>query len=209
MPCCTLCKGKTRLYYQDKFRRYLQCHDCNGVMLSPEFYLDAEAEKARYLSHNNDVDDKGYQEFVNPITKSIQQEFFPNSLGLDFGCGTGPVAAKQLQKNGYNINLYDPFFQNYPEHLNLKYDYIICSEVMEHFHSPWKEFVKLNSLLKSGGKLYCKTSLISEEINFKDWYYKNDPTHVFFYSKLSLEWILKNTTFQSLKIEEDLIVFSK
>jgi SAM-dependent methyltransferase len=114
-----------------------------------------------------------------------------------------------LRDNEYDVQEYDPFFANHPEALEKKYDYIACCEVMEHFHTPKKEFELLFNLLKPGGKLYCKTDLFSESKNFDSWGYKNDPTHVFFYHQKSILWIQKNIGFTSVKIDGRLIVFEK
>lgn len=204
---CSLCGGKTSFFDQEKERIFVRCGQCRSALLLPEFYLPADAEEARYRNHNNDVTDVRYQKFVSPITEAVKENFPASAKGLDFGCGTGPVAAVELQKAGYQVNLYDPFFEDHPEALEQKYDFIICCEVMEHFHHPYKEFCRLKNLLNPGGKLYCKTSLFKEEIPFADWYYKNDPTHVFLYSEESLEWIRDNFGFRSLVIESKMIVF--
>ena len=31
-------------------------------------------------------------------------------LGLDYGCGKGPVITEQLKTKGFRVDLYDPFF---------------------------------------------------------------------------------------------------
>lgn len=166
-------------------------------------------EKSRYEMHNNDVNDVRYQAFVSPIVNSILKDFKKTDKGLDFGSGTGPVITKMLRDKNYDVQEYDPFFANHPEALEKKYDYIACCEVMEHFHTPKKEFELLFNLLKPGGKLYCKTDLFSESKNFDSWGYKNDPTHVFFYHQKSILWIQKNIGFTSVKIDGRLIVFEK
>lgn len=178
-------------------------------MLLPEFYIDPTAEKNRYEEHNNDVNDLRYQKFVSPITTAVFASFPNTALGLDYGCGTGPVAAVQLQEQGYKVNLFDPFFENHPQNLQQQYDFIICCEVMEHFFNPHKEFKLLARLLTPGGKLYCKTSLFTNDQDFGPWYYKNDPTHVFLYSPESLEWIKDNFRFKNLQIEPKLLTFEK
>ena len=143
-----------------------------------EFVLDPTAEKSRYDNHNNDVEDKGYQKFVSPITDAILNTYSVDDIGLDFGAGKGPVISKLLKDSNFNIKLYDPFYHNYPKLLDYKYDYIVLCEVMEHFNNPYKEFKKLKSLLKESGSLYCMTSLYNSSIDFKNWYYKNDSTHI-------------------------------
>ena len=202
---CTLCNSQTSLFYKNNNRIYFQCIRCSSVLLHPKFFLSPEKEKERYEEHNNNVEDIGYQKFVSPIVNEILKKFETHHHGLDFGAGTGPVIAKLLQQNGYKIELYDPFFWNDAGKLKLKYDFIACCEVIEHFHNPAKEFKLLRSLLKPGGALFCMTEFIVEAKDFSEWYYKNDLTHVFFYHINALEWIKKNYGFSTLKIKGRLI----
>ncbi len=178
------------------------------MFLEPELRPNPEEEKLRYLHHENDVNDLGYQKFSSPITSAVLRDFTPSDKGLDFGAGTGPVIAKLLTDKQFNISLYDPFFHPEAELLEQRYDYIVCCEVIEHFYSPSKEFALLKRLLKPGGKLYCMTDLYHEEVKFKSWYYKNDPTHVFFYHLQSLEHIKNKFEFSKLSIEGRLITYS-
>ena len=206
---CSLCNCTTRNFEIFQEREYVQCLNCKAVLLTRDFYLSPQEEKFRYRLHNNDIDDPGYREFVRPIVEKIKSKIPASSTGLDFGCGTGPVIASELQKSGYKIELYDPYFQPDKKILEKQYDFIICCEVMEHFHDPLKEFKLLSSLLKPDAKLYCKTVLWNETIDFNGWHYKNDKTHVFFYSKETLLWIRENLGFSHLKIYDDFIVFTR
>jgi len=206
---CILCQCSTKEFWKSKNREFVECTHCGGIQLLPEFYISSKAEEARYLTHNNDIDDTRYQDFVKPVTSRILSDFSSKDSGLDYGCGTGPVITSQLEKEGYDVALYDHYFYPNPKVLNRTYDFIICCEVMEHFYDPKTEFNKLASLLKPGGKLYCKTSLYSEKIDFDNWYYKNDVTHVFFYTEKSLEWIGENLGFSALEIQPEVIVFEK
>ena len=52
------------------------------------------------------------------------------------------------------------------------------------------------------------TELFSSEINFKEWYYKNDETHVVFYSEKTIKWIQQTFNFSEVKMDGRLIVFS-
>src|SRR6056297_1115971 len=179
---CNLCSGISYIFYVFKDIKYYKCSSCKSVFMDPENFLSYEEERKRYEKHNNDVNDLRYQEFVSDIVEKIKQEWNQkNTQGLDFGAGTGPVITKLLSDDGYDIDIYDPIFWDKKNFLNKKYNYIVTCEVIEHFHNPLKEFVLLFSLLKDGGKLYCKSEIYSEDINFENWYYKNDLTHVFFY----------------------------
>ena len=112
-----------------------------------------------------------------------------------------------LRDKGFQIENYDLYFENNPELLTRKYDYISCCEVMEHFHQPYKEIELLKSLLLPKGKLYCKTEVFNNQKPFENWYYKDDFTHVFIYQLKTLEWIKNEFHFSNLIIKEKLIVF--
>tara|TARA_B100000795_G_scaffold83576_1_gene60682 strand:+ start:35596 stop:36099 length:504 start_codon:yes stop_codon:yes gene_type:complete len=164
-------------------------------------------EKERYLSHQNDVEDSGFQKFVSPIVRAIKANHSPKDKGLDFGAGTGPVVSKLLEDLNYKMALYDPFFHPSKAPLLNTYEFIVCCEVIEHLHHPLKEFVLLKKLLKKNGVLYCMTDLLPKKEDFKNWYYKNDFTHVIFYTPKTLQWIQKKVGFKHLEIDNRLIRF--
>lgn len=202
---CPLCQGKGSSFYKDKF---LVCPICEGVFVNPESIPAPEEEKKRYETHNNDVDDPRYRKFVSPITSAIMAAHLPEEKGLDFGCGTGPVISAMLRENNYHIAQYDPYFADDPELLEETYDYIACCEVVEHFRNPRREFKKLKELLKNRGTLYIMTQLYEENMDFADWGYKDDPTHIFFYRRKTLEFIKKKYSFSSLFIDGRLIILT-
>jgi SAM-dependent methyltransferase len=180
-----------------------------GIFMDPQKIPGKKAEKKRYEEHNNDTEDKGYQNFVSPITKAILKDFEPRHKGLDFGAGTAPVISKILTDHNFQIKQYDPFFHNFPELLKTQYDYIACCEVIEHFHYPYKEFELLKHLLLPYGKIYCMTDLYDESIDFHKWYYKNDQTHVFIYHEKTIQWIQEEFNFSEATINGRLITFSR
>lgn len=205
-PVCPLCQAETIPFYADKF---FSCKQCKGILRPQHDFPTADAERERYLSHNNDPEDPRYQEFVRPIVDAIRRDFTSASKGLDFGAGSGPVITKLLREAGFDVALYDPFFHPDKTPLEEQYDFIACCEVIEHFHHPFEEFVRLKSLLHEGGKLYVMTHLYDDSIPFANWYYKNDSTHVFIFRKESMEWIQQALGFQKLHIEGRLITFTK
>ncbi len=202
---CPLCSGCAVPFFNSKTMAYLQCTRCHGVFVHPDNLPSPAHEQTRYLEHNNDVADPGYQAFVTPLVQAVLGDCPPGSEGLDYGAGTGPVASHLLTDAGMSMTLYDPFFWAHPDVLNRTYDFIICCEVMEHFHRPREEFLRLRSLLRPGGTLYCMTDLYREELHFKSWYYKDDPTHVFFYHLDSLTWIREHLHFRSLNLNGRLV----
>ncbi|WP_405207632.1 class I SAM-dependent methyltransferase [Aquimarina sp. LLG6339-5] len=206
---CALCGSETVEFSVTEKRVYYRCTHCDGIGMDPSYFLSNIDEKNRYDTHNNDVTDVGYQNFVSPIVNSIIKEYKKKHKGLDFGSGSGPVITSMLRNIGYNITTYDPFFDPNPKALDQTYDYIACCEVMEHFYNPNQEFKLLHSLLQKKGSLYCKTYLYNESIDFNSWWYKNDPTHVFFYTQKTLNWIKTNYHFNDLSVSDKLICFKK
>lgn len=203
---CTLCN--TPLVNQaDKF--YFICSTCGALVKNNKYYVTPEREKTRYEEHNNDVNDTRYQKFTSPITNTILEKFDPMHLGLDYGCGTGPVISKILIDKGYRIKLYDPFFYPDKSFLNHTYDYIFCCEVFEHFYNPKQEITKLLDLLKPNGYLIIMTHLYHKQIDFSTWYYRNDLTHVFIYTTKTIHFIAEKYNLGIEKLNEKVIVLKK
>ena len=200
---CPLCKHSGE-WFLDSF---YECKNCKALYRHIDDYTSHDKEKERYEEHNNDVNDLAYQKFVSPISNYVLEHFSSTDSGLDFGSGTGPVISKVLTDKGYSIKQYDPFFANFPELLTQKYDYIVCCEVMEHFHNPDKEILQLRAMLNPDGALICMTHLYDDTIEFRNWYYKNDPTHVFIYRKPTINYITKKFNFSSSKIDGRRVVF--
>jgi hypothetical protein len=209
MKICPLCNSNQSVALLQQKHFFYCCSICNGIFRDSDTFIDAIEEKKHYEWHNNDVNDVRYQNFVSPIVESIVNDFAKDDKGLDFGSGTGPVISKMLLDKNYSIEQYDPFFANNPNLLSKIYNYIACCEVIEHFHNPYKEFELLKNLLQNNGKLYCMTAIYDENIDFENWYYKNDPTHVFIYQKETFEWIKNQFSFKSVQISNNrLIVFT-
>lgn len=207
MNSCPLClESETRQL--EASPQFFRCDHCTTVFRSRQHLLSPEDEKNRYLEHNNDVEDKRYQQFVTPVVEKVRSLFPLPAKGLDFGAGTGPVIAKLLREDSYEIALWDPFFHADPAVLETQYDFIVCCEVIEHFHTPIAEFQLMKSLLMPGGKLICMTDPLPSDKPFEVWHYKNDPTHVIFYSEENVAYIKKHLGFTEATIVGRLIIFS-
>lgn len=206
---CPLCHQHSEVFYSHRHKQYYFCTHCFSISLCEQNRLQPALEKQHYQQHENHVDDPNYQQFLSPIIQNIRKDFPTKAMGLDFGCGTGPVIKHVLGKGGYSIDLYDHFFFPNHEVFTKKYDFIVASEVAEHFFRPDEEFSRLHHMLKPNGKLYVMTELFSEKKCFDQWYYKNDPTHVFFYNKKTMHWIADHYGFQKVENHKRLTVFTK
>jgi len=203
---CTLCSSEL-IHKKDAY--YYDCDTCKAIVKDEAYYLAADEEKARYETHNNDVNDSRYQNFTSPITNYVLDRFSPEHKGLDFGSGTGPVISSVLTKKGYSIVQYDPFFAPDRNVLNDSYDYIVSCEVFEHFYTPKKEIDKLISLLNNNGALLIMTLLYNDQIDFNTWFYRKDPTHVFIYRKETIEYIAAKKGFGIEVLTDRFVVLRK
>ena len=193
---CPLChNAAVSLYHQDKKRDYYQCSQCELVFVLPESFLSADQEHAEYLLHENGFDDQGYRQFLSRLTSPLKTRLSPGLSGLDFGCGPAPVLASMLKSEGMSMAVYDPLF--YPDQavLDSRYDFITCTEAIEHFHNPGKEIRLLCKLLKPEGLLAIMTKRVINRKRFASWHYKNDPTHVSFFSEATFHFIAKTYGF--------------
>jgi hypothetical protein len=206
-PDCPLCRGSdARIFYSDAQRRYWHCASCDLRFLDPACRLSADAERRRYLLHENDVDDAGYRSFVRPLHDYIVAHAPAGAVGLDFGAGFVPLLTQMLRESGYAIEPFDPFFHPFPERLERSYDFIVACEVVEHLFDPGSELRGLRGRLREGGLLALMTALWSPSVDFAGWHYRRDPTHVAFYSEASFRWIADRIGFRELRLAAPRII---
>ncbi len=186
---CPLCAGGALApFHRDWRRPYLCCDDCALVFVPPTHYLDPQAERAEYDLHRNRVDDPAYRAFLSRLALPLAARLAPGARGLDFGCGPAPALASMLREAGHEVSLYDIFYQPDPAVLRGQYDFICATEVVEHLHHPGQELARLWALLGPGGWLGVMTKLVRDHAAFASWHYKNDPTHVCFFSAMTWQW---------------------
>lgn len=199
---CPLCRENLSTPPVTHLKRiFFRCENCDLLSLDTSQRLTPSEEKARYETHENDIQDPKYQEFVRPLVNWVQEKLKPEAFGLDFGAGTGPILESLFQEKGYKMDKYDPFFWPNPSVLQKKYDFVVASEVVEHFSNPEKEFTLLKSLLKPGGVLGLMTLMHEPQTEIETWYYLKDPTHICAYSEKTFEWIRDRFCFSELEIK--------
>ena len=73
--------------------------------------------------------------------------------------------------------------------LKSTYDFVTCTEVMEHFHEPRRDLAVMARLLRPGSWLAITTALVDDGTDFATWWYARDETHVSFYRPKTVAWI--------------------
>lgn len=209
-PGCPLCgTGGADDYHQDKRRRFYQCVNCALVFVSPDQFLSPQAEKAEYDLHRNSPDDDGYRRFLNRTFRPVQARLAPASSGLDFGCGPGPTLSVMFTEAGHRMAIYDSFYADDPAVFDRTYDFITATEVVEHLHHPMRELDRLWRCLKPGGLLAIMTKRVIDRQAFAAWHYKNDLTHVCFYSEGTFTWLAGQWHAGLDFVDKDVVILTK
>ena len=211
---CPLCERlKTNIFLREPGRAYYRCPDCRLIFADPAALPSPEEEKQRYLLHRNSPDDQNYREFLSRLAGPLAQHLGNKPLaGLDFGCGPGPALSVILEEMGYLMETYDPFFADNPSALSKQYDFVTCTETIEHFHFPGKEWSLLLSIIKPGGWLGIMTKMVADPDNenaFAGWHYRTDFTHVSFFSKETFRYLSKRDGLTVQFIDSDVILLKK
>ena len=172
-------------------------------------YLSPADEKAQYDLHQNSPDDQEYRRFLSRLFIPMKERLAPGSYGLDFGSGPGPTLSVMFEEIGHSMAIYDYFYAREPSVLERQYDFITATEVLEHLRDPRKELDRLWTLLKPGGSLGVMTQLVLESEAFASWYYKNDLTHVCFFSRSTFEWLAAQWQAELTFADKDVFLFYK
>ncbi len=186
---CPLCAFESEAYFEDAKRPYLQCRRCSLVFVPAPFRLSLEDEKARYDLHQNDPADSRYRAFLSRLFLPLQERLKVGSRGLDFGCGPGPTLSLMLEEAGHTVSLFDPFYAPDPAVWEETYNFITASEVVEHLHHPGRELERLWKHLKAEGWLALLTQTVLDVEAFSRWRYKEDLTHVAFFSERTFRFL--------------------
>lgn len=207
---CPLCgTGSVVFYLSDLKREYFHCDNCELVFVPEKYHLNPVQEKAEYDKHRNSADDPGYRQFLNRLCLPLLERLPPLSSGLDFGCGPGPALPAMLREQGHSLEVFDKFYASDTSVLEKRYDFVTATEVLEHLSRPAQTLDQLWSLVKPGGMLGVMTKQVTNKAAFNSWHYKNDPTHIVFFSANTLVWLSTQWNAGLEFVANDAIIFTK
>ncbi|HEX6640119.1 MAG TPA: class I SAM-dependent methyltransferase, partial [Thermoanaerobaculia bacterium] len=185
------------------------CDTCGLTFVEPAQRPSTEAERARYATHRNDPDDAGYRAFLWRAAGPLLERLAPGAEGLDYGSGPGPTLSRMMREAGHPTADYDPFFAPDAAALARTYDFVTCTETAEHFFDPAAELDRIDGLLRPGGWLALMTTMRDDTLDFADWWYARDPTHVCFYRPRTMEWIAHRHGWQLERPHPNVALFRK
>ncbi|MCB0407048.1 MAG: class I SAM-dependent methyltransferase [Bdellovibrionales bacterium] len=205
---CLLCKSsQLQVATTQDQKQYFFCTKCNYLFLSPFQRLSLDAEKQRYLEHENNLDDPRY---LNYLQRTWQQLGLSKTKGfiLDFGCGPTKGLENLLQESQFEILSYDPIFHplDFVEH-HENIDIVFCSEAIEHMFDPSSIFTIWKQLLKKGGQIILRTAFHPGVEQLEGWWYRLDPTHIGFFNEKTFQWVAQNWSFEVQKLHSPYAVF--
>lgn len=208
---CPLCQHSScKPFFQDKRREFLHCQHCDLVFVPASQHLQASDEKREYDLHQNLDNDTGYLKFLDRARAPLLKALSPPAVGLDYGSGPNPVLANWLQKDGYEMQYFDPFYAPTPvTPPDTGFDFIISTEAIEHFHVPHKEWSKWMEWLAPNGIIIIMTKRWIDQQRFSQWHYKNDLTHVCFFHVNTFQYLADQHGLQLSVVSNDVVMMQR
>jgi SAM-dependent methyltransferase len=189
-------------------RRFKRCKQC--AFIQAQTFPTEEEARRRYELHDNGAGNEGYSRFLSSVIEKALAAAPGARSVLDWGSGPNPLAVDLLRQRGFSVTGWDPFFASENEPLEAAYDLILCIETAEHFFDPQKEFRRISQSLKQDGLAVLHTHLAPlDDSTFSTWWYKEDFTHVSFYTEESLRFLAEDAGLSVDRIEERKLVFLK
>lgn len=216
---CRLCGAPARSlaaesdgYRFSELSCYERCPSCGYIQLLEDYLPSALNERTRYLLHRNDPADPGYRKW---LVSFIEEALLPYAKSacavLDFGSGPNPALQGILSERGYGYTPFDPFFAPGEAWRARTWPAIVVHEVAEHLRFPGVALSELAGLLEPGGVLALRTRFPPEDpADFLSWHYRQDSTHVGFFSKACLKGAVEALGLKLIhENDEDTLCFKK
>ncbi|MFC3094199.1 class I SAM-dependent methyltransferase [Alteromonas sediminis] len=182
------------------------------VYVSRECLPTLLEEKREYDLHENSFDDEGYHRFLSrayDVAATETENFIYVKNALDFGCGPAPVLAATLSRNIAEVSFFDPLYFPCLPDKRQQFDLITCTEAIEHFHTPHEEWHWIVSRLSENGVFIVMTKRVISASRFAQWHYKNDLTHVSFFSDFTFTYLAAKSALTVSFPSDDIAVFKR
>lgn len=217
IPCLICSKSCTEILHHKILkngvrRDFIRCTNCEFIFVPPAQHIPLLEQKKFYNHHQNSPEQTGYIEHLKSLARPMLPYLKPTDRGLDYGSGPGPTLHTIFAKEKITVQNYDPLYAPDQNLLSYEYDFVVSTEVVEHFTAPRSDWQTLHHLLKPSGTLGIMTQFQPTPLSpktFADWWYHRDVTHIGFYTPKTFEWLAKNLGFEVLLCENPIVIFKK
>lgn len=201
---CKICKDTTTKIWDKQFDiNYFYCSGCQFIFMEEDKIISPKEEVAIYKQHNNTLENEGYVNmFKDFIRENIQPYPVDIKKALDFGSGPGPVLAQLLREEGFEVDIYDPYFSPLKVYEGKEYQLITSTEVFEHLKNPLETAALLKRHMSDKGLLVVMTQFHPGPEEFKDWWYRRDPTHISFFVPQTFKVIAEILNMKVLRFDD-------
>ncbi|WP_296051930.1 class I SAM-dependent methyltransferase [uncultured Alteromonas sp.] len=178
------------------------------MFVDPQSLPSQEQELTEYQLHQNSLEDEGYLRYLNRLVTCVTPHLSAETKVLDYGSGPCPALAHLFASQGFDVDCFDPFFG--PKEIpHSHYELITATESIEHFHTPATEWQRWMQLLAPQGWLAIMTKRVLNAEKFASWHYKNDPTHVSFFSVETFTWLAREYQLNVIFPDRDIVLMQK
>jgi SAM-dependent methyltransferase len=224
---CPLCRCKATNYLRAAHTEVLKClnHSCELRFAYPQ--LDEGELAGAYRQFYYPENDRNVVTYASTDQEIFAQLFAEaqTRLGelsgkslLDFGCGLGGIC-KAAQKCGLRtvgiesddgartvagrcgLEVYSSLDHLFETNKQMQFDFITMLEVVEHLRLPWKVLERLSSLFRPGGSLLLTTpnaKSLRARLEGRHWENIVNPTHLFYFTRTSLRFLLVRSGFSDV-----------
>ena len=205
---CPLCQATDAVpIHADLSREYWQCIVCSLIFVPARFFIPHDKELARYNLHKNSADQSAYCRYLNTFAEELNRIPLLRPSVLDFGSGPNAVLTELLNKRGHVCTAYDPLYKIGNDAFKQTYDVVLICEVIEHLHSLNDELLRIKSVLNPGGYIIVRTALFKGAVaEFGTWFYKNDSTHIRFFSDKAFGALAKQFLWQIVYCNNPVVI---
>lgn len=189
---CRICDAPATFLFHDR-RPFYICPRCG--LIFTDGILSVKEEQNHYQDQY--VHEYDWNAEARAILRATRFGIEPQKI-LDYGSGSGKLS-DALRSMGLAVDSYEPMFHGDFKTANyaFEYDLVILNQVFEHLEEILKVVADICSVTRHGGIIFISTLMTDEAINnpdhfielFRNWWYKDDPTHISFYCTRTFEYI--------------------